>query len=285
MKIYVLAFILLYIFITGCEDGNTIIKPKKENNQPILNTELPNPYDSIGVMHNEIILYARSDFDHCNSHHFNSVLNINEEYFIEKLMLDTFLLSTEEFLLSIGYNYYEAQNKIKNIYNFFHLSNLDTTIQNNEYYKDIRYFVPQMISTMLSLGLMRQEEYNELSNIISAITFMNFTIADSLINELDITEYDPEDYPNIYKFKSIYLHSSSLWKNIFNINDKNVIKKDQLNVTEREFWVMFYDAIGSLSGDPFISAALSILAAILWDSLEQSQKCTCPICEYYGLEQ
>ncbi len=283
MKNLIILFIITLLF--SCNDKNKILDSTNSNNISTNNILSTNPYDSVGVIHNDFIKYARASYDSCNSEHFTYVSEINGSYYIKRSWLDHFLILTKEYFVNRGYSNAEAQAIVQSTLDILNQASLFVAIQNVDYIKDIRYNIDEIVDAMLSLGYISQDEYNELEDIVNAISSMNYTHADTLISSIDLSEYDINDYPSIYKSLSVYKHSKILWDEIYACkhNAKSNNGKYEIQGFARDAFITLMDFIGGTKGRGG-AAAFSMFAALIADIIEEENRCTCPVCQYYGID-
>ncbi len=187
LKLIFYSTITLFLMIS-CNSNDEITNSNDQTYKRVLNLEPPNPYDSVGIIHNGIIIYAREDYASHDSAHFNYVSEINGEYYVDKTFYDDFNSSASDYLLTRGYSSAEVQAEQQKVTDLFSEAGLFTTIQGTDYIKDIRNNIPQIADAMLSLGYMSQDEYDVLSPFYEAVADMHYEDADSIMNAFNLTE-------------------------------------------------------------------------------------------------
>lgn len=280
ISLWLIQFIVIF---NACEiDKETIVNPKQYSN-------LNNNIDTIGEIHNKLILFSRGYIIPHDTNHFQLAVRNGDSILITINYLNNIRNAFIAYLQLRGWNQDNIQIAIETFNNILSNAELITEYNGNIYLKDIRFQISNLINTYQNLGLLSNDERNLIAEIITKIESLNYRAADSLISVLNVSNLDYNNYPALYHMKSVHYHSRLLWDSIYSCSmNKNSGKIIDIKVTEREFWIAIYDAIGALIGSGWVSAVtsagLSLLAAVIWDTLEEANKCVCPICKYYGLD-
>lgn len=258
-----------------------------------------NPLDSIGLIHNVFLDYH---FDKMLPHDSNHVsmffYNFNNQVYGKKIFWDTIITNVCEAALDRGWNANDVNQAKAIAYNLYSDAGMFTTINGVEIVKDFRSNMYDIYDAAISNGYLSQNEYNILSDIIDAIYNENYLAVDSMVQALDLSNYNINSEPAVFVFKSIYKHSKTYWDNLYMTS--GVIKSGDNSLGTNglyEFAINSIDAaagiavsftgIGAFASTIFggaVSGFADAAIGIIGDALTEDP-CRCPVCKYYGITE
>jgi len=293
-KLFFSIVILLQLILISCNeklDETNVTSNKKDNKLLSIN----NPYDSFGIIHNELLDFHYTSMLPHKDYHMENVISYNNQYYVKAGQVDTLLISMKNYSLNRGYSINSIDSARNQIYSFLNNTQMLTTINGTYVIKDIQANIYTLINGAMTYGNLSQKEYNVLSNIISCYYNKNYGLIPNYINSINLNNYDIDDYPAVYAFIALYNHSYDYWNNYYSEIDKKANKNDDEIQTTAEASVAsaFADAIGLVIGvatgaaslgpyTPIYAYAFSQLFTAVANYVER-RECTCPVCQYWGM--
>jgi hypothetical protein len=248
-----------------------------------------NPYDSVGVIHNEVLSYHYCNMSPHDTNHFDEfVYKTSNIFYVKKALYDTLRTNTKNALLQRGWSINKINQDLNLVDEIFTNSGMFITVNGIDVIKDIRYHMDDVHNYCLNMGYISQQEYSILSDIYQAYYDSEYNTVDSLLTELDLSVYDPSNVPEVFRCKAIYNYSSVFWsdgKNAFN-STRNDIHPNKNDKTLGIFQALFQISADAVfietgPGSLFASTIGAAVGYIVDYSLEEP--CTCPVCRYYGM--
>lgn len=291
MKKLILSIFFIAIFF-GCDEKHDNITDSKNKKVGIL-IDTTNPYNNIGEIHNTLLA---DHFDKMHPHPYDCmdhfIDTINSTQYQKLNWRDTLFAHMKEY---IDDNYTVPQSDLDSAENqldrILRGGNILQTINGKDVITPI---VGKFVTTLDALkdeNFISTFEYNELLPIFVKADLEDYEAADSLVSEIDITEYDNDsDDDAILRFKAIYEHSFEFWHDHFGLTPTSKeIKSSTIQVPAgvETFGIVLADglfgALGGVTMNPvgvaFGIAAGSGLAAhqfeMIEDILNDGRSCCC----------
>lgn len=207
-KMYlVICGLITLTFFVACNKENGLENELFNNNRETFNQTL-NPYDSVGIIHNEVVDYYKCHYQNNVTNRF--FLYQNESY-VTKAAYDNILTSIQDYLVNtLYYNQTEVQNAIDSLQAFNTNFGLATIINGNQYVKILKDYYGA-INYYYNRG--------QLDSTTHAIALTVYTLdAPGYVCNLEqeISEIESNQIPgwpneHIGNFLATYRHSELFW--------------------------------------------------------------------------
>jgi hypothetical protein len=248
MKNLLLLFFSLFLFF-GCKETTNNKQDNIINGNNSIQTE-NNPLDSVGIIHNELLdFYHNRNLPH-DSSHFNRFTYNNTKY-LRKSEFDDMVNSCVAYGISKGWNLNTISIDTGKVYSLFRNANMFENINGTMVVKDISTNLSNLLQSSLNLGFLTNNEYQIILPILNAYNAKNYSLCDSLINNLSLDTYNSNTQPSIFIFKSVYNHSTQYWNNFYSLTDITSVikngnnKQDKTLNTPKDIFVSGVDALVS----------------------------------------
>jgi len=297
-KLFFSIVIFLQLILISCNEKLDEINVTSNNKGDKL-LSFSNPYDSAGIIHNEILENHYTSMLPHNSSHLSNVITFNNENYFKVVQIDTFLINFSNYALSKGMNSSDINNIKNQVFGFFSNAQMFTTINNTFVMKDISTNIYNLINAAMTYGNLSQNEYNVLSNLINCLYTKNYANVDSLVNSINLNNYSFSEYPAVYAFKAVYEHSLEYWTDyVESLKTSKTSKNDEIQFTAvpnmYQFGMAVADAIGGAAGAALVAGTSGFFPNVIiglaasaatyaYSAALSNPPCTCPVCQYYGM--
>lgn len=136
-KLFFSIAILLQLILISCNEklDETNVTSNKKDNQLL---SINNPYDSFGIIHNELLDFHYTSMLPHKDYHMENVISYNNQYYVKAGQVDTLLISMKNYSLNRGYSINSIDSARNQIYSFLNNTQMLTTINGTYVIKDIQ---------------------------------------------------------------------------------------------------------------------------------------------------
>lgn len=208
-KMYlVICGLITLTFFVACNKENGLENELFNDNRGTFNQTL-NPYDSVGVLHNELIDFYK---EHYQNNVSNKFFYYQSQSYLTQLAYDNILASIEDYMINtLDYNSSYIQSIMASIQAFNIDYGLAVTINGNQYVKILKDYHGAINYNYLQ-GRIDSTMFNMAMNIYTTTTpgyTCNLEQAISNIESAQIPTWSNSDIGN---FLSLYRYSEALWE-------------------------------------------------------------------------
>lgn len=207
-----LIFLAFFITLVSCTDNETNV-PKISKNTYSIDLAV-NPLDSSGYYHNDALNYhfdrIWSNVDSLDILISRYIYEYSGEKYFKRNYYDSLTNNLRSYLYFKGF----SQNVVDNV-NFidsmFTNLQLFTTVNGVEVVKHLRPEILNIVNYCIANNRISQTAYASITSIINNYYNGNDEVAAELSNSINLEDYNINDNPNIFIYKSIYNASLEFW--------------------------------------------------------------------------
>lgn len=220
-----------------------------------LSTTFSNPYDSVGIKHNEILEeYHNSKLPHDSTHlqHFNH----SGTFFVARTVLDTMMTDMSiEINTLYGTPLSEINNDITDFNEFLEDSGMFSVVNGTEVMNGFISNIDNIIDESFARGAIDSLNYLVLKPYLDYMKDYNFSSAESYMDNYPWDTLNTTDYEVALTALSVFNHSREYWsdflgtKNISKpISITTVTQDEALDAANASIAVLGADVLGTLAG-------------------------------------